>query len=154
MFSRQDFIEFILDHYENPRNYGALPNATIAMKGGNPNCGDIVILYLRIDSETQIIKEATFTGEGCTISQAATSIVTTQLKGQSLDVARKMRSAELLEELGPSVMRSRRRCATLPLHTLQAALTEYSQQHRALSAEDKKDIAFIKFEKQADLQRG
>ena len=150
MFSRQDFIEFILDHYENPRNYGPLPNATIAMKGGNPNCGDIVTLYLRIDSETQTIEEVTFTGEGCTISQAATSIVTTQLKGQSLDAARKIKSSELLEELGPSVMRSRRRCATLPLHTLQAALSEYLQQHRALTTEDKTDIALIKFEKQAN----
>lgn len=153
MFSRQDFIEFILDHYENPRNYGSLPNATIAMKGGNPNCGDIVTLYLCIDSETQTIEEITFTGEGCTISQAATSILTTQIKGQSLDVVRKRNSSELLEELGPSVMRSRRRCATLPLHTLQAALSEYLQQHRALTAEDKKDIAFIKFEKQADSER-
>lgn len=150
MFSRQDFIEFILDHYENPRNYGPLPNATIAMKGGNPNCGDIVTLYLRIDSQTQTIEEVTFTGEGCTISQAATSIVTTQLKGQSLQAARKIKASELLEELGPSVMRSRRRCATLPLHTLQAALSEYLQQHRTLTAEDKTDIALIKFEKQAN----
>ncbi len=150
MFSRQDFIEFILDHYENPRNYGSLPNATIAMKGGNPNCGDIVTLYLRIDPETQIIEEVTFTGEGCTISQAATSIVTTQIKGQSLDIVRKISSSELLEELGPSVMRSRRRCATLPLHTLQAALTEYLQQHRTLTSEEEKDIAFIKFEKPSD----
>lgn len=126
MYSRQDFIEFILDHYENPRHHGSLSPASIIMKGGNPSCGDKITIYLRINSQTKIIDEISFTGEGCTISQAAASLTTTKIKGQLLDYVRTFRASDILEDLGPSVMRSRRRCATLALHTLRAALIQYS----------------------------
>lgn len=125
MPSNPDVMEFILDHYENPRNHGALFPATMVMRGGNPGCGDIVTLYLRIHPETQVIEELRFTGEGCTISQAAASLTTEQLQGQTVVAARALQEADLLAELGEGVMRSRRRCATLALHTLRAALTQY-----------------------------
>lgn len=134
MYSRQDFIEFILDHYENPRNRGALQGADIAMKGGNPGCGDVVTLYLRIDPESRQIEEITFVGEGCTISQAAASLTTMKVKGRPLAEVRTLRAPDLLEDLGESVLRTRRRCATLALHTLRAALTSYLQAHPTLAA--------------------
>ena len=151
MYSRQDFIEFILDHYENPRNHGPLSPASIAMKGGNPGCGDIITLYLRIHSDTQVIEEITFTGEGCTISQAAASLTTTYIKGQSLAFVRTWGASDLLEDLGPSVMRSRRRCATLALHTLRAALTQYLQNNSSLAPvtpDDEKEVGILQFEAQ------
>ena len=49
MQDRQEFIDFILDHYENPRHHGALENPDVVMRGGNPGCGDLVTLYLRLD---------------------------------------------------------------------------------------------------------
>lgn len=125
MPSSQDVMEFILDHYENPRNHGALSPATMVMRGGNPGCGDIVTLYLSIHPETQVIEAVRFTGEGCTISQAAASLTTMQVQGQTVAAARALQAADLLADLGDGVMRSRRRCATLALHTLRAALTQY-----------------------------
>ena len=48
---RQAQIDFILDHYENPRHYGPLENPSVIQKGGNPGCGDVVTFYLRVDGD-------------------------------------------------------------------------------------------------------
>ncbi len=69
---RQFYIENLLDHYENPRNRYKMEDATVSIMGGNPGCGDIVTIYLKVDSEERVIA-ASFEGEGCTISQAAAS---------------------------------------------------------------------------------
>ncbi|MGB0389348.1 MAG: iron-sulfur cluster assembly scaffold protein [Ardenticatenaceae bacterium] len=151
MYSRQDFMEFILDHYESPRNKGSLSPASIVMKGGNPGCGDKITLYLRINAQRQVIEQITFTGEGCTISQAAASLTTSKIKGQSLAYIRTLRASDLLEDFGPGVMRSRRRCATLALHTLRAALTQYLQNQPSLAPitpADEKEVTLLQFERQ------
>jgi nitrogen fixation NifU-like protein len=142
MSSRQEFIEFILDHYENPRNRGTLQPADVVMKGANPACGDIVILYLRIQPATSIIEQILFTGEGCTISQAAASLTTTKVQGRTLSEAQTLRGPDILAEMGDGVMASRRRCATLALHTLRAAITSYLRQEQAATQES----AGLKFE--------
>ena len=80
---RQAQIDFILDHYENPRHYGPLADATVVQKGGNPGCGDIVTFYLKVDGDDRI-EAISFEGEGCTISQAASSIVTEMFTGKTL----------------------------------------------------------------------
>ncbi|MBA3534465.1 MAG: iron-sulfur cluster assembly scaffold protein [Ardenticatenales bacterium] len=134
MTSRQDFFEFILDHYENPRHRGILSAADVVMKGGNPGCGDVVTIYLRIDPESQQIEDISFTGEGCTISQAAASLTMTKIQGQTLAQVHTLRAQDILTDLGESVLRTRRRCATLALHTLRAALTRYLQSHPGLPA--------------------
>ncbi|MGH2542765.1 MAG: iron-sulfur cluster assembly scaffold protein [Ardenticatenaceae bacterium] len=147
MPSRQDFIEFILDHYENPRNRGTLQPADVVMKGANPACGDIVVLYLSIQPATGLIERILFTGEGCTISQAAASLTTTLVQGRSLAEARALRGPDILGEMGHGVMVSRRRCATLALHTLRAAITCYlRQEHPAVS-----DVQGLEFEAQGEL---
>jgi nitrogen fixation protein NifU and related proteins len=125
--ARDEFIEYILDHYENPRNRGRLMPADIVMKGANPACGDIVTLFLRINSRTEVIDQITFTGEGCTISQATASITTLKVQGQTLSVGRHLRAEDVLEGLKDVSLEMRRRCATLALHTLRAALTQYVQ---------------------------
>lgn len=144
MLDRQEAIEFILDHYENPRNRGTLQGATLAMKGGNPACGDIVTLYLHIDPATQRIEQIAFTGEGCTISQAAASLTTMQVRGRSVAEARTLRADQVLAEMGEGVMGGRRRCATLALHTLRAALTCYLRQE----AESNQETRGLHFEQQ------
>ncbi|MDQ4075884.1 MAG: iron-sulfur cluster assembly scaffold protein [Chloroflexota bacterium] len=149
MSSRQEFIEFILDHYENPRNRGALEPADVVMKGGNPACGDVVTVYLRIDPLTQVIERITFTGEGCTISQAAASLTTTKIRGRTVDGARVLRAVDILSEMGDGVMGARRRCATLALHTLRAALTCYLKQDQSPSDEE----AGLRFEEQGSSRR-
>ena len=77
------YSEIILDYYKNPRNKGELEDATTKATELNPLCGDRVEFFLQTDTEGKIEK-ATFTGEGCAISQAATSMLTDFLLGKSL----------------------------------------------------------------------
>jgi nitrogen fixation NifU-like protein len=60
---REAYVENLLDYYENPRNRGALPDAQIHASGGNPGCGDIVVMYARLDDDGRIA-ELSFDGEG------------------------------------------------------------------------------------------
>jgi nitrogen fixation NifU-like protein len=130
---RQEFIEFILDHYENPRNHGPLNNPDIVMKGGNPGCGDIVTMYLRLGAAERIA-EVSFEGEGCTISQAAASIVTEQVLGRTLAEVSALGAELVVDAMGREVVANRLRCATLGLNTLRAAEQKYRAGRAARNA--------------------
>jgi nitrogen fixation NifU-like protein len=79
------YQQLILEHYRNPRNKAELAEKTIEIHLANPVCGDEIRLQLRIDDNR--IAEAKFVGQGCSISQAAVSMMTTLLQGRSLDEA-------------------------------------------------------------------
>lgn len=124
---RQAYIENILDHYEHPRNRRSIPDATVTLKGGNPGCGDIVTLYLKIDGEERIT-DVGFEGEGCTISQAAASMLTEMIRGKTLNEVTAMSHDDFVDELGREVVISRPKCATLALNTAKAAERKYRAQ--------------------------
>lgn len=79
------YQQLILEHYRNPRNKAELDEKTVEVHLANPVCGDEIRLQLRIDDNR--VAEAKFIGQGCSISQAAVSMMTTLLKGRSLDEA-------------------------------------------------------------------
>ena len=79
------YQQLILEHYRSPRNKGELEDSTIEVHLNNPVCGDEIRLQLRIEDDH--IAEAKFVGQGCSISQAAVSMMTTLLKGRPLDEA-------------------------------------------------------------------
>ena len=114
---RQEQLDFILDHYENPRHKGLLPDADAMVEGGNPGCGDIVKMYLKVDPQTQ---QATvmFEGEGCTISQASASYLAEEVSGKTLDEILKIDHNNLMDALGREIVEQRTRCVTLSLDTL------------------------------------
>jgi nitrogen fixation NifU-like protein len=131
---RQAYIELLLDHYENPRNRGKLADADVVQGGGNPGCGDIVTMYLKIDDQDRIAN-VTFEGEGCTISQAGASVVTELVMGKTLREIEEMDLNSIIDELGRDVVVSRTRCATLGLGTVKGAVAEFRrQQARATAA--------------------
>ncbi len=125
MLSRQDYIENILDHHDNPRNRRRLEPSDIEASGGNPGCGDIVVMYARLDEDGRIA-EAGFQGEGCTISQAAASILTEELIGRTLDEVQEMSYQDVIDEMGKDVVSSRTRCATLALTIMKNAAKDYA----------------------------
>lgn len=130
---RQAYIDLLLDHYENPRNRQALADADIVLGGGNPGCGDIVTIYLKVDDQERIT-EIGFQGEGCTISQAGASVVTEMVMGRSLSEIEELDTNAMIDELGRDVVISRTRCATLGLSTVKGAIAEYRRrQERALA---------------------
>jgi nitrogen fixation NifU-like protein len=112
-------MEFILDHYENPRHQGALDNAEAVVEGGNPGCGDIIQVYLKVNDGRVI---ATFEGEGCTISQASASYLMDEVNGKTLEEVLAIDYEGLMENLGKEIVQQRTRCATLSLDTLRAAI--------------------------------
>ena len=132
MLSRQDYIENILDHHDNPRNKRVLRPADIEASGGNHGCGDIVVMFARLDNQGRI-EEATFQGEGCTISQAAASMLTEEVVGRSLDDVQHMSFEDVIDEMGKEVVSTRTRCATLALSILKNAAAAYQREQKVKS---------------------
>lgn len=124
MLDRQDYIEIILDHFENPRHKHRMEDATVQLGGGNPGCGDLITMYLKIDEDDRIVSSS-FEGEGCTISQAGGSIMAELVEGLTLEEVKALGKDTMIEEIGEDAVRSRVRCATLALGTAQAAVESY-----------------------------
>jgi nitrogen fixation NifU-like protein len=83
------YREIILDHYRAPRNRGELPvPPAYKVEGFNPLCGDEVVLFLDVDDG--VIKDVRTEGQGCSISQASTSMMSAAVKGQPIDDARRL----------------------------------------------------------------
>lgn len=77
------YQEVILDHNKNPRNWGKIENPSNHSEGFNPLCGDRIDLFLNINNKK--IEDIKFVGNGCAISKASASIMTTLVKGKSFD---------------------------------------------------------------------
>jgi nitrogen fixation NifU-like protein len=118
---RQAQIDFILDHYESPRHYGALPDASVVQKGGNAGCGDVVTFYLKAGGDGTI-EGLSFEGEGCTISQAASSMVAEMFQGKTLADVESTSADVILDMLGREIAGTRLKCATLGLNTTKEAV--------------------------------
>lgn len=131
---RQTRIAYLTDHYRNPRHRGVLDPADVVMPGGNPGCGDIVTLYVRADGDR--VEELAFEGEGCTISQAAASILAQRInrKRPGFEEVREMSYESMIEVLGRDIVGSRPRCATLALGTLKAAVKRLEMDRRLRAA--------------------
>lgn len=126
---RQTAIENLLDLYENPTHRGTIADADVSVNGGNPGCGDVVTLYLKVD-DSGVVREIKFEGEGCTISQAAAELVAGRMQGSTLSEIEQLQQDVIIEELGREVVMSRPRCATLALGTLKQAVEEYEKTHK------------------------
>lgn len=124
---RQEQIEILLDHYEHPRHRHPLDNPDVTMPGGNPGCGDVITIYLGVGDDEKSIRDVSFEGEGCTISQAAASILMELIEDEqwTLDDVAESDYNTMIELLGKEAVQMRPRCATLALGTLKAAVKKY-----------------------------
>ncbi|WP_322801083.1 Fe-S cluster assembly sulfur transfer protein SufU [Thermoflexus sp.] len=114
------YREIILDHYENPRNYGVLPDADISYEDDNPLCGDRIRIDLKVQDGR--IVDVRFSGKGCAISQASASMLTERIKGATVEEARQLTRDDILEMLGIPLGPARIKCALLSLKVLKAGL--------------------------------
>lgn len=134
---RELYLEIIIDHNNHPRNHRVIENASRQAVGFNPLCGDKMTVYLQIEND--VIKDISFLGCGCAISQASASLMTEALQGKSLTEARDIfehfhqmvtqdgvvppLSIDKLTVLaGVRMFPARVKCATLAWHTLDAAI--------------------------------
>jgi nitrogen fixation NifU-like protein len=127
---RQEAIEFLLDHYENPRNNGPLEHANVSLTGGNPGCADIITMHARVGEDGKL-EAVNWEGEGCTISRAAASYVTEITQGMTAEEVEAMTFEDLIDQLGRELVMTRPTCATLALGTLKQGIHEYDMHKRA-----------------------
>jgi nitrogen fixation NifU-like protein len=116
------YREVILDHYKNPRGHGVIEHADAEAEGQNPLCGDEVSIYVAFGEDGETIDEVKFSGRGCAISQAATSMLMEMTKGRTADQVATLDKEELLAEIGVPLTPVRLKCAMLGLTTLKVAL--------------------------------
>lgn len=114
------FRDHILEHWRHPRCRGTLERPDVTVEDANPLCGDRMRMELRIRDDR--IEQVRFSGEGCSISQAAASMLCERIEGATLDEVRALTRRDVLDllgvdELGPV----RSKCAMLALKTLKAA---------------------------------
>ena len=126
---RQEAIEFLVDHYQNPRNRGPLPDADVHLTGGNPGCSDLVEMYAKITPDGRL-EAVTFEGSGCTISMAAASYLTELTAGMTIEEVEALTSDALMDDLGREVVMARPTCATVALGTLKKGVHEYHMKKR------------------------
>ncbi len=135
---RELYQQVILDHNKNPRNFREILNASSRVEGYNPLCGDHYTVFLQVDGDT--IKDVSFVGNGCAISKASASVMSSTVKGKSKEDATRL--FETFHKLvtgdtsgldaadlgrlnafsGVSEFPARVKCATLAWHTLRTAL--------------------------------
>src|SRR3989344_7075117 len=111
------YKENILEHYRNPHNRGVPDVYNIRGVAANPTCGDDVEIYLTLDSAGKVA-EANFLGEGCAISQAATSMLTDKLKGMAMGEVKLLSPGDVYTMLGVRISPARVNCALLSYEAL------------------------------------
>jgi nitrogen fixation protein NifU and related proteins len=110
----------VLDHYRHPRNHGAIEDPDAHADGLNPLCGDEISIDVAFDHDS--ISDMRFSGRGCAISQAATSMLTELVIGKTADEAAALEKDDLLAEVPIPLTPVRLKCALLGLTTLKMAL--------------------------------
>jgi nitrogen fixation NifU-like protein len=119
------YSEKVIDHLENPRNVGSLdkndPDVGTGMVGA-PACGDVMKLQLKI-SDSGIIEDAKFKTFGCGSAIASSSLITTMVKGQSIEDALAISNAEIAKEL--SLPPVKIHCSVLAEDAIKAAINDY-----------------------------
>ena len=145
----------VLDHSRKPRNFGPLPDATVTVSGDNPTCGDEIALSLKLDPTNDKLEAVGFTGSGCSICMASTSLMTTKIKGKTRAEAAalladfqgmitgKTPAAEAPKTLGDlrllngvAKFPQRIKCATLGWYALKGALEETGTNNFSLDNND------------------
>ncbi|MFB3778320.1 MAG: Fe-S cluster assembly scaffold IscU [Bryobacteraceae bacterium] len=120
------YSEKVLDHYNNPRNVGALdkndPTVGTGMVGA-PECGDVMKLQLKVNPETGVIEDAKFKTFGCGSAIASSSLATEWVKGRTVDQALKIKNVEIVHEL--SLPPVKIHCSVLAEDAIKAAIEDY-----------------------------
>ena len=123
------YSEKVMDHFSNPRNVGEIDNADGVGQVGNPKCGDIMKMYLKIEND--VIVDAKFKTFGCGAAVATSSMATELVIGKTLEAALKITNkavAEALDGLPPVKMH----CSNLAEEAIKAAIEDYMQKNGLL----------------------
>lgn len=116
----------VMDHFMNPRNIGVISDASGIGEVGNPTCGDIMKMYIKVEKKNgrEILSDIKFQTFGCGAAIATSSMVTEMMKGKTLEEAERLTNEEVAKELGglPPI---KMHCSNLAASALQAAIKNY-----------------------------
>ena len=123
-----DYSQKVMDHFINPRNVGEIQNPDGVGEAGNPKCGDIMKIYLKVNDDTKIIEDVKFKTFGCASAIASSSMATELIKGKTIEEAWDLTNAavaEALDGLPPIKMH----CSVLAEEAIHEALNDYRKKH-------------------------
>jgi len=123
------YSEKVMEHFANPRNVGEIPDADGVGEVGNPDCGDIMKIYIKV--KDNIIEDIKFKTFGCGAAIATSSMVTEMAKGKSLEEALKLSNKQVAEALGglPPI---KMHCSNLAADALQAAVNNFRNNEQVI----------------------
>lgn len=123
--SNEIYTKKVLDLFKKPHNYGRMKNPDGVGKVGNPRCGDVMWLYIKI-GKNEIIKDIKFETFGCVAAISTSSIITDLVKGKTISEALKITKDNVVESLG-GLPKIKYHCSVLAVDALAAAIKDYQK---------------------------
>jgi nitrogen fixation NifU-like protein len=116
------YSDKVLDHFQNPRNVGEIESASGVGTVGNPSCGDIMTMYIKVEND--VIVDIRFKTFGCGAAIATSSITTEMVKGKTLEEAERLTRGDVADALGglPPI---KMHCSNLATDALRSAIADY-----------------------------
>lgn len=129
----EPYNEKVIDHYANPRNVGEIENASGIGEVGNPVCGDIMRIYLKVEND--VIVDVKFKTFGCGAAIASSSVTTEMIKGKTIEEALKLTNKDVVNELGglPPV---KLHCSVLAEEAIRKAVADYYKNNTDMTEEE------------------
>lgn len=122
--SQGPYTDTVIDHFENPRNMGEIENADGVAQVGNPTCGDVTKIFLKIEGNR--IVDAKFKTFGCAAAIASGSMTTVLIKGKTIEEALALTNETVAEELG-GLPTAKHHCSVMAEDALRAAIDDYKK---------------------------
>jgi nitrogen fixation NifU-like protein len=122
------YSDKVIDHYNNPRNVGAMPKEDPTVGTGlvgAPECGDVMKLQIKVNPETEVIEDAKFKTFGCGSAIASSSLATEWVKGKTLSEALSIKNTDIVKEL--SLPPVKIHCSVLAEDAIKAAITDWKR---------------------------
>jgi nitrogen fixation NifU-like protein len=118
------YSETVLDHFKNPRNQGKIDDANAIGQEGNPTCGDVMKIYLKIEND--VINDIKFETLGCAAAIAVSSAMTEAVKGKTIEEALALKKDDVVKNLGGLPL-PKIHCSMLGIDALHAAIKKYQE---------------------------
>ena len=120
-----------MDHFLNPRNIGTIENPDAYAEVGNPTCGDMLSMYLKVKNVDgkNIVEDLKFLSFGCASNISTASMMTTQVIGKTLEEAKEFSFKEVMDELG-GLPSQKIHCSVLAVEALHEVIKKYEESHK------------------------
>ena len=137
------YSEKVIEYFRNPKNVGEIDDADAVATEGSPACGDMVKLFLKVNSDTKVIEDIKFKSYGCASNIATASIITELAKNKTIEEAKQLSWKHASEALGglPPV---KVHCAVLAVDALKTAIENYEHKSGLIQEREATDLATIK----------